>query len=505
MDASTRDALDHILGLANQPGYMLDAQDWAQAQLSIKAGGLGLWSSLGTRYAAFAGSVALTLSQLVELEQGWPECCRGIFSRLEEERLPIQQHMMDALRKAEAEDERGRVDALELKRLAEHDAERARLADGDPDAAVAQPPAAVQHVFPTLELLKATRIDGLQKKVSEQRSRTELRGILEGFAEAHARAVASDDADLARCARRDMARVLSCSGPGAGGFLTALPTWSGKMLAPPDMLDSVRRRLGLKVPGCEDLIGIKCNCGVAVVDNDASGSHMLTCSQCGGHFWRGRSWSLQSCMLAIGKDAGLAPRLEQIVGEELDRTDVTFPDMPVERDELTRAVTRKAELHIDVAIVAAHCDTALGIGSWHNKGKWADKTAKTKTAKYVPQMGQGQRFAPAVAEVHGHLHSDFRKLLRDLAECKVDQSDRDSRLSTSERNMLLGIFVNDLYQLVSVAVQKGTAMNVRNVRSLLLAHHSMQGHRSRRRAPRVSYARALSFIGSEERFRTRAF
>ena len=71
--------------------------------------------------------------------------------------------------------------------------------------------------------------------------------------------------------------------------------------------------------------------------------------------------------------------------------------------------------------------------------------------------------------------------------------------------MLLGIFVNDLYQLVSVAVQKGTAMNVRNVRSLLLAHHSMQGHRSRRRAPRVSYARALSFIGSEERFNTRAF
>ena len=46
MDASTRDALDHILGLASQPGYMLDAQDWAQAQLSIKAGGLGLWCLL---------------------------------------------------------------------------------------------------------------------------------------------------------------------------------------------------------------------------------------------------------------------------------------------------------------------------------------------------------------------------------------------------------------------------------------------------------------------------
>ena len=504
MDASTRDALDHILGLAGQPDFKLDAQDWAQVQLSIKTGGLGLMSSLRTRHAAYAGSVALTLHELVELEEHWPECCHGIFSQLEDEELPIQKNMMEALREAQAEDERGRADARALKRLTEHDAERRRLENAEVDGAAAQPPAEPQHEFPSLEQLKATRIDGLQKKVSEQHSNTELLGILDGFEQAHARAVADGDHHSAQCARRDSARVLSCGGPGAGGFLTALPTWRAKTLSRPDMLCAVRSRLGLKVPGCEDLLGIKCRCGVPVVDNDATGSHMLTCQQCGGHFWRERSFVLQARMLDIGKDAGLAPSLEQVVGDEADRTDVTYPDMPAERDAASGVVTRKVECHIDVAVVAAHCATALHSGSWHNRGKWADKTAKTKMAKYGPQMGYDQRFVPAVAEVHGHLHKDFRKLLRDLAECKIDQSDRDSRLSTSERSMLLGIFLNDLYQLVSVAVQKGAAANIRKARSLLIARHRMQGNRDRRRAPRVSCARALGFIGNGERFRARA-
>ena len=306
-------------------------------------------------------------------------------------------------------------------------------------------------------------------------------------------------------ARRSMARLLSAGGPGAGAFLTALPTWHSKTLSPPQMLSALRTRLGLRVQGCDELTGLRCKCAQPVVDGDPTGSHMLTCRECAGHFWRSRSYTLQLCVLRIGEDAGLESRLEVTVGGGQQRTDVTFADMPVARDPASGAVTRKAEKHVDVAIVAAHGATALGNGAWHNRGKWAHRSAKSKADLYGPLMDHDQRFTPAIAEVHGHLHSDFRQLLRDLAECKIDQSDRDLTLSPSERGMLMGVIINDYYQLVSVAVQKATANNIRRVRSLVLANHRMRGHRSsKRRAPRMTRSRALSKIGTEERNRGRA-
>ena len=54
MDARTRKALDTIHDLHENSDCKMDNTDWAQAQLSIKNGGLGIWSSARASHAAYA-------------------------------------------------------------------------------------------------------------------------------------------------------------------------------------------------------------------------------------------------------------------------------------------------------------------------------------------------------------------------------------------------------------------------------------------------------------------
>ena len=86
---------------------------------------------------------------------------------------------MDALTKAEQEDARGRIDAKELKLLTEHDLESGRREAAQAAGADAQP--VEQRGFPDLQMLKDTRIDGLQHKVTAWRARgLRARGLRAG-------------------------------------------------------------------------------------------------------------------------------------------------------------------------------------------------------------------------------------------------------------------------------------------------------------------------------------
>ena len=75
-------------------------------------------------------------------------------------------------------------------------------------------------------------------------------------------------------ARQAVARLHSVTGPGASGWLTAVPSSATLHIPPSDFRFACRFRLGLQQPCCLALGGAECGCGRAV---DVRGYHLLTC------------------------------------------------------------------------------------------------------------------------------------------------------------------------------------------------------------------------------------
>jgi hypothetical protein len=124
-------------------------------------------------------------------------------------------------------------------------------------------------VFPSLEDFKIKRFGGFQKLLT--RSRT-LITQYEIFL------------DLDDEGKR---RLLSASGVGAGGFLSALPVRADLKLKPLDFTDSVRYCLGIPTTS---LLAIPCGtkCACNKVHDYTTPSDILSCDRSGASFWKRR-------------------------------------------------------------------------------------------------------------------------------------------------------------------------------------------------------------------------
>jgi hypothetical protein len=233
---------------------------------------------------------------------------------------------------------------------------------------------------------------------------------------------------------------------------------------------------------------------------DANGGHLMDCKHAGGAGWGKRSLFVQLKTKAIATDAGLNALLEQVVGSERDRTDVTIHDW-IMRDEKgviqtwDDGSTKRVEMHTDVAVVNATAASAVLRGSARQRGSAARARGIKKNNKYREQVKPAE-FIPAVVEAHGLLDHGFVKLLSNIAECHIDLSRPGADLSKMERSMLKSQLMNKSYQLISVALQKGVEANFR-----IAAKRATMAH-SRRACtvpPGLSACQMQNMIGAHER------
>ena len=234
---------------------------------------------------------------------------------------------------------------------------------------------------------------------------------------------------------------------------------------------------------------------------DSDGGHLMDCKHAGGAGWGKRSLFVQLKTKAIATDAGLTASLEQVVGSERDRTDVTIHDW-IMRDEKgviqtwDDGSTKRVEMHTDVAVVNATAASAVERGSARQRGSAARaERGARKISKYEEQVKPG-KFIPAVVEAHGLLDHGFVKLLSNIAECHIDLSRPGADLSKMERSMLKSQLMNKSYQLISVALQKGVEANFR-----IAAKRATMAH-SRRACtvpPGLSACQMQNMIGAHER------
>ena len=220
--------------------------------------------------------------------------------------------------------------------------------------------------------------------------------------------------------------------------------------------------------------------------------------------WVGGSGHVQRRLRDLATEAGLCASLEQVVGSERDRTDVTIQCWPVRDSEGNRThyndgAFRRNTLHVDVAITDVTSDSNLQ--HYAKQGGAANARAKRKVDKYHEQCSP-QLFLPGIIEAHGRLHQDFSKLLGHLAETQIENSDTEDSLSTGEKALLKARLVHHYYQHMSVALQKGIVHNFSiSVGRIRTASAERTAAARGYRAAALTSSRVHQLIGRKERER----
>jgi hypothetical protein len=470
MDAGTRVALDLLLGLKGN--NVLSDLQWSQCMLPIAQAGLGLYSSFESCVPAFAGSVGLCLHRLANLETSWPRELTGIFSGLGDISAPGnksvgQEFLLEALSLAEAvyEDNLVAIEALKPHYVQ--------------PATVATPPP-TPYVFPDVALLLSTTVHQLQKAVSRCATQVEFHRLL-----------AHPDTSP-----KDTCRLLSASGPMAGGWLTASPVRADLCLNPSECVDACRYRLNVPLINVSRLAdtSILCACGKHHCPSDPDS--LNCCSKACGIYRIRRHDAVKFKVGSIAKTAGHAVKYEQRVCPDgvHYRTDLSIEDYVSANRNGTYDTSVRVRAHLDFAVTDPTGKT--NVSKARIQGISANKyAARKEKGEGAARIRTPDVFIPAIMETYGLAHIAFRKLLHSIAETHLIQSASGVGFSDEQYSMLKGIVVNGYYQLISVAAVKGVVNCLDRAAQRILAGHG----RKAGRGPPMTHARAECLIGSSIR------
>ena len=415
------------------------------------------------------------------MEASWPAELKGVFTNIRAGETEYQSTLTTALDMARAEVKSGVEAGVELQKFTK------------PPAGVGAEPRTAQDLateneqpektVPQVETLMEHKHTFVQKKVSLYRERSTLLNVLKGSG------------------LKKRARILSCSTTGAGAFLTCIPIRGDLELNRRQMLAGLRHRLGMPQPAALALCGKTCACGRRLSEEDIDGGHLIDCKHAGGAGWGTRSKRVQLKTMDIATDAGLTASLEQVVGSERDRTDVTIHDYIIRDDNGVAerwddGSLKRKELHTDVAVVNATAESYYK-KSAKLRGSAARARGARKIKKYKHQVAPAL-FVPAVVEAHGLLDHGFVKLLSNIAECHIDLSCPGADLSQMDRSVIKSQLMNKSYQLISVALQKGIEANLRIAASrATVAYAQKTGAGAEARG--LSTCQLQNMIGNHER------
>ena len=247
------------------------------------------------------------------------------------------------------------------------------------------------------------------------------------------------------------ARLMSCAGSGASGWLTAIPYRASLSLPNDEFRTAVFLRLGLPIPACR--AAGQCECGKPM---DALGHHALSCSADGWLFIRHNH--LRDTWSDIFKQAGLTTRRE-VAG--------LFDDSLKRADILAHNFSDGKTALFDVTVTAQHLRTVGAVSkSPMVQGRSACSREQDKIRTYVgananndqsdgmdvvEHMVNGYLFYPLAFEVFGLIGNSALSVLRKTASLVAAAS--CSQFSSSFQNLAQS-FEHTAIQKLSVCLQK---------------------------------------------------
>jgi len=239
--------------------------------------------------------------------------------------------------------------------------------------------------------------------------------------------------------------------------------------------------LGRRTPEEQTLAGRTCTCGKPACP-EVGPSHMGFCSRAAGVYRIRRHNAVQDEIVAICREAGLRPSVEDRVAtrdaprEEDDhidhsRSDILIPNMLVDERVTTTSSTsagttttttvaersergtKRMTTHLDIAIVEPACSNALAKGAASKRGAYATETAKRKRDHYEPLLAEGTTFFAAVLETHGLFDRSFVRFLRLLAEHATNSAHVGSGVTGKDLLTLRGALVAHYMRRISIVLQ----------------------------------------------------
>lgn len=229
----------------------------------------------------------------------------------------------------------------------------------------------------------------------------------------------------------DRARLLSCSGPSAAAWLTAIPSDSHTRLHSKAYQAAARLRLGLPV---FDETGSKCVCGSQNADPAIDLHHALSCIKVRRGAVNFRHDMVKNVVHHWAKHMGCPAIMEPknlVKGQERADNLIVMPSGD--------------SFLCDVAIVQPSAPTHISTGK--AQLAVADAAAAAKRAQYTEMANEeGAEFVPIIAEVFGALHEDAIKFFKQLANLAVE----DASCPWDRLEALIAI-----KSAVAVAIQKG--------------------------------------------------
>lgn len=240
----------------------------------------------------------------------------------------------------------------------------------------------------------------------------------------------------------------SCQGPGAAGWLTAVPVEPRKTMNNFIYRMAVALRLGLTIP--QTFLAKKCICDK---DVDRLGYHYLLCNH--GNQRHFRHDALRDVFQKVLHEAGIKANTEVY----LQSIGVTPPDDDPNSQRIDLYFVLDGQGHLgDVSIThpnRPNSDTPHWLYVNRHNGEEAGRAAKhteaLKEEKYGANARQaGHKLVGLIAETFGRWGPETHKLIRRLAARKRPPAGASLEEATEYRE---GV-VNHWYQILSVALMK---------------------------------------------------
>jgi hypothetical protein len=297
----------------------------------------------------------------------------------------------------------------------------------------------------------------LQKRLTQALTKTRSHRLMVGSNDGLLNIALSDEGKR---------RLLSASGPGAGSWLTALPTRGDNRMPSVEFVHAVRLRLGI-VPACMEELhdqSLVCECGKW--HDPAHPAQMMCCPKAGGGCVWLRHNRLRDKVASLAQEAGLSVRVEEVTVNEQSgqrlRTDVSILDYG----------RNGKKAHVDFAVTDPTRRSVKRVVQGAAATETANRKIRESKEKFPDLDPYDDVFVPAVMETYGLMHTDLRKVLRTVAEKRLSKSGMDTSFSPEEQSILLGSVLNSVYQQVSVAAMRGIVVSMRRAADKIKAYNA---------------------------------
>jgi len=398
MDSCTRAALEQLISGDSHctDPYIADSE-WEQCQQPIRFAGLGLSSARAMSGAAYAGSWALVLHSLCDLERSHhsdSHNINGLFTEIHERPNEPACLAFSSAHTAWREGRRAMTTLTADYGLARRFGDRPLGDDDTFDATDATDSSLSADgspgglgPLPGLAACTDTPASGFQRRV--------MHGV-------------SCERFLSRISAADVpsrAALLSHTSPAAGAYLTCIPSHAPLCIPASELATAIALRLGLVPRVCEACTGCRCPCGTLITPVTAV-THLSTCRNAAGSggAWHARHETLARALRLVMGMAGATTAREQVVAG-LARQDGTAGRTDIDATFAGAIGRPPATLRADVAVVDPTAASYVSAAS-RRAGATAATRAARKRTRYATAC-QPARFYAAVAETGGHIAADF--------------------------------------------------------------------------------------------------